>query len=64
MGLAEGCRLNRDVPRDSVLTWKDVEAPQELLSHRLHEEQRATFASVRATEVSPLPADRPTRASS
>lgn len=29
-GLAEGCRLLRDIPKDSVIGWADVEAPTSL----------------------------------
>ena len=27
MGIAEGCRLKRDIPKDQVLTYDDVELP-------------------------------------
>jgi predicted homoserine dehydrogenase-like protein len=43
MGLAEGCRLKRDVARDQVLTWDDVEPPAASLAHRLRREQDAMF---------------------
>lgn len=43
MGLAEGCRLKRDVSRDAVLTWDDVEPPADSLAHRLRAEQDALF---------------------
>ena len=43
MGLAEGCRLLRDVPRDQVLTHADVEIPAGRLSDRLRAEQKAYF---------------------
>jgi predicted homoserine dehydrogenase-like protein len=39
MGLAEGCRLRRDVVRDQVLTYDDVELPSDSLVHRLRAEQ-------------------------
>ncbi|MEO0949537.1 MAG: Gfo/Idh/MocA family oxidoreductase [Cyanobacteria bacterium J06641_5] len=39
MGLAEGCRLKRDVPKDRVLTYKDVILPQGRLCDRLRAEQ-------------------------
>jgi predicted homoserine dehydrogenase-like protein len=48
MGLAEGCRLVRDVPGDQVLTYADVELPEGRLADRLRAEQDATFAASRA----------------
>jgi predicted homoserine dehydrogenase-like protein len=44
MGLAEGCRLKRDVPKDQVLTYDDVELPTGTLAHKLRAEQDAYFA--------------------
>jgi len=44
MGLAEGCRLKRDIPRDQVLTYDDVELPQNRLCDQLRAEQNAYFA--------------------
>jgi predicted homoserine dehydrogenase-like protein len=35
LGLAEGCRLTRDVPRDAVLTYDDVSVPEGRLADRL-----------------------------
>ena len=43
MGLAEGCRLLHDVPKDHVLTYADVELPAGRLADRLREEQDAHF---------------------
>jgi predicted homoserine dehydrogenase-like protein len=45
MGLALGCRLVRDVPRDQVLTYEDVEVPAGRLADRLREEQTRHFAA-------------------
>jgi predicted homoserine dehydrogenase-like protein len=45
MGLAEGCRLKRDISRDDVLTYEDVELPAGRLSDRLRAEQDAHFGS-------------------
>ncbi|AFY41941.1 NAD(P)H-dependent oxidoreductase [Nostoc sp. PCC 7107] len=45
MGLAEGCRLKRDIPRDQVLTYDDVELPKGRLCDQLRAEQNAYFAS-------------------
>ena len=46
MGLAEGCRLKRDVRRDEVLTYTDVERPSGRLVDVLRLEQDAHFAEV------------------
>lgn len=46
MGLAEGCRLKRDVAKDSVLTYDDVELPSGRLCDRLRAQQNAYFAGV------------------
>jgi predicted homoserine dehydrogenase-like protein len=43
MGLAEGCRLKRRIPRDEVLTYADVELPPGRLCDRLRLEQEAQF---------------------
>ncbi|MBB2971370.1 SAF domain-containing protein [Mesorhizobium sp. RMAD-H1] len=43
MGLAEGCRLKRDVPVDQVLTYDDVEAPAGSVAHALRRQQDALF---------------------
>ena len=34
MGLAEGCRLKRDVAKDEVITYRDVELPKDRLCDR------------------------------
>ncbi|HLO89178.1 MAG TPA: Gfo/Idh/MocA family oxidoreductase [Nostocaceae cyanobacterium] len=44
IGLAEGCRLKRDIPRDQVLTYDDVELPPGRLADRLRLEQNTYFA--------------------
>lgn len=43
MGLAEGCRLKRDVTRDEVLTYEDVEIPKNSVIHRLRLKQDQLF---------------------
>ena len=43
IGLAEGSRVKRDLPRDHVLTFDDVELPEENLVQRLYFEQTARF---------------------
>jgi predicted homoserine dehydrogenase-like protein len=45
MGLAEGCLLKRDVPRDQVLTFDDVVMPAGRLVDQLYAEQDAYFHS-------------------
>jgi predicted homoserine dehydrogenase-like protein len=44
MGLAEGCRLKRDIPKDQVLTYADVELPEGRLCDKLWAEQNTYFA--------------------
>ena len=39
MGLAEGCRLLRQVPKDQVLRYDDIELPPDRLCDRLRAEQ-------------------------
>ena len=45
IGLAEGCTLRRDVPRDGLLTFADVELPPDRLCDRLWREQLERFPS-------------------
>lgn len=45
MGIAEGCRLKRDIPKDQVLTYDDIELPTDSLAVKLRLEQDAYFAS-------------------
>ncbi|HID63288.1 MAG TPA: NAD(P)-dependent oxidoreductase [Anaerolineae bacterium] len=51
MGLSPGCRLKRDVPRDQVITYADVELPAGRLCDKLQAEQNAYFASQAAAVV-------------
>jgi predicted homoserine dehydrogenase-like protein len=44
MGLAEGCRLKRDIKKDQVLAYADVELPEGRLCDRLRAEQSEVFA--------------------
>lgn len=46
MGLSEGCRLRRDVPKDRVIAYDDVEIPQGRLCDRLRAEQEARFRAL------------------
>lgn len=41
IGLAEGCRLRNDIPKDQVLTYADVEQPRGRLCDKLRAEQNA-----------------------
>ena len=47
MGLAEGCRLLRDVARDEVLTYADVVLPEARLVDKLRAQQDARFFTAR-----------------
>jgi predicted homoserine dehydrogenase-like protein len=44
MGLSEGCRIIQDIPKDQVLTYKDVEIPKDRLCDKLRAEQNEYFA--------------------
>jgi len=44
-GLVEGCKLRRDVKKDAVLTYNDVELPPGRLADRLRAEQYRHFRS-------------------
>jgi predicted homoserine dehydrogenase-like protein len=44
MGLSEGCRLKRDVPKDQALSYDDVELPPGRLCDKLREEQNRYFS--------------------
>jgi predicted homoserine dehydrogenase-like protein len=39
MGLSEGCKLRRDVPKDHLVTYDDVDLPEGRLCDRLRREQ-------------------------
>jgi predicted homoserine dehydrogenase-like protein len=43
MGVSMGCRLKRDISKDQVITYDDVELPPGRLCDRLREEQNAHF---------------------
>ena len=45
MGLAEGCVLTRDVPRDATLTYADVNVPPGRLIDQLRAEQDRIFST-------------------
>lgn len=46
IGVAEGCTLKRDIPKDGVLTYADVELPAGRLIDRLRAEQETRFTSM------------------
>ena len=46
MGVAEGCRLTRDIGKDQVITYHDVEVPRGRLQDRLRAEQAAHFGAL------------------
>jgi predicted homoserine dehydrogenase-like protein len=43
IGLAQGCRLRRDIPKDAVLTYEDVEIPAGRLIDELRREQDEAY---------------------
>jgi predicted homoserine dehydrogenase-like protein len=43
MGLAEGCTLNKDIPQDAVITYSDVEFPDNRFCDTLRAQQNARF---------------------
>jgi predicted homoserine dehydrogenase-like protein len=45
MGLAEGCKLVRDLPIDHAITFDDVEVPEGRLADKLRAEQTRHFAA-------------------
>ncbi|PKV76166.1 NAD(P)H-dependent oxidoreductase [Pontibacter ramchanderi] len=51
LGVAEGCVLKHDVPKDKVLTYDDVILPEGRLVDKLREEQRRYFASAEKSAV-------------
>ena len=44
IGLAEGCRLKKDISKGQVLTYNDVEMPKDRLCDKLRAEQNTYFA--------------------
>jgi predicted homoserine dehydrogenase-like protein len=51
LGVAEGCRLTRDVARDELLAYADVELPPGRLVDSLRAEQQRRFARAEADVV-------------
>ncbi len=50
MGLSEGCRMTRDVAKDAVLSYDDVQLPPDRLCDRLRDEQNRHFAGQLSTQ--------------
>ena len=46
MGVAEGCRLTRDIAKDQVIRYHDVEVPRGRLTDSLRAEQAAHFGAL------------------
>jgi len=44
MGVSEGCRLLRDIPKDHPITYADIELPQGRLCDQLRAQQDRYFA--------------------
>ena len=59
MGVAEGCRLVRDVAADTTLTYDDVLLPEGRLVDRLREQQRDLFGPLQAMRSTDLPQVNP-----
>lgn len=55
IGVAEGCVLKNDVPKDKVLTYDDVILPEGRLVDKLREEQRRYFANQAQQSVTQEP---------
>ena len=45
-GLVEGCKLKRDIAKDEVITYDDVDLPPDRLADKLRTEQYAHFGEV------------------
>lgn len=45
MGVSEGCRINRDIPKDQPITYDDVELPPGRLCDKLRAAQNAHFGA-------------------
>ena len=44
MGLSEGCKLRRDVPKDQCISYEDVELPEGRFADKLRGEQNSYFS--------------------
>src|SRR5581483_5452448 len=55
MGLAEGCILKNDIPRDQVITYEDVIVPKGRFSDKLRQEQNEYFDDYHHEIVEKIP---------
>jgi predicted homoserine dehydrogenase-like protein len=56
IGMSEGCRLLRDIPKDAVLSFDDVKMPRSELIEALWQEQGAKWPlPTQRTPTSPIP---------
>lgn len=51
IGIAEGCRLKRNIPKDQVLTYDDVELPAGRLVDQLRKEQELHFGMISVAQA-------------
>jgi predicted homoserine dehydrogenase-like protein len=61
IGLSEGCLLRRNILKDDVLSFADVDLPASELVQSLWREQQARWPSALPDSVRPLPAASPMR---
>jgi predicted homoserine dehydrogenase-like protein len=54
IGIAEGCRLKRDIPVDGVISYDDIEVPAGRLIDKLYAEQQAHFAGAPVYNGTPV----------
>jgi len=50
MGLAEGCRLLRDIPKDTIIRYTDVELPTSRFCDELRAEQNTHFSGLETAQ--------------
>ncbi|MBM6593200.1 NAD(P)H-dependent oxidoreductase [Microvirga pudoricolor] len=62
IGVAPGCRLKRDIPKDQALSYADVELPEGRLCDDLRREQADYFFGGRNAASETLPAKSPVMA--
>ncbi len=43
IGLAEGCRIKRDISKDQVITNDDIDLPKEKICYKLRSEQNYDY---------------------
>jgi len=47
MGVSEGCRLKREIPKDAAVTYDDVVLPESRTADRLRDEQDRHFSMLK-----------------